>query len=77
LEERYQVKKGTVTVDMIADYEANNRQVCIFCENEEMAIVSEYVAKDIPEGYVVKVFECSACGRMWREITKVEEIEKI
>jgi hypothetical protein len=75
--EKFQVKEGTVTGDMVAAYEANNRQVCIFCENEEMAAVSDYLTDGIPEGYSYQVFECAKCNRMWREITKIEEIERL
>ncbi len=68
-------KREGITNEMITDFEGNDRQACIFCQATVMEALEGYTATDIPSGFYVKAFRCPICGRAWRKISKLEEIE--
>ncbi len=67
------VKKG-ITSEMIANFEANLRATCLFCEAGGLENLEGYSSPNLPEGFYCTAFRCPKCGRAWREISKFEEI---
>ncbi|MEJ2724397.1 MAG: hypothetical protein P8175_07085 [Deltaproteobacteria bacterium] len=68
---------GPVKRTLIEDYEASNRGRCLFCKMDDGGLFLEgAVWNDVPKDCYVWAFECSACGKAWREIIRIEEIEK-
>ena len=73
---RKQMVKQRITDEMIANFEANNRGGCLFCEADGPEHLEGYEPDDIPKGSYCNAFWCRNCGRAWREITRFEEISQ-
>jgi len=67
--------KQTITAEMISNFEGNNRSKCLFCEAHAIGLLEYYQPDDIPHGFYCMAYECYSCGKAWREITRLEEIE--
>lgn len=71
------VKVGPVERKLIEDYEANNRDGCLFCGIDGGGLFLEGVVwNDVPKDCYALAFECSKCGKAWREIIRIEEIKR-
>ncbi len=68
-------EKRGIPEDLVARFEGNNRQACLFCEATGMETLKDYSPTDIPKGFHCKAYRCYSCGRAWREIYKMEEIQ--
>lgn len=73
-------KSAGVTGNMIAEYEGNNRQSCLFCGREGIGFLDpqrfDYSKIELPKGFSCTVWQCQECFRAWAEITKFVEVSE-
>ncbi len=67
-------ERQAITLEMISNYESQQREVCLFCGSYATKLLEGYAPSDIPKGFYFNAYRCGSCGRAWREITKLEEI---